>query len=116
MDRELGKSTLVESFERGQAGDRRGMAKGSGSSGGAHEAPEGGGDAEEEPAPVNLDLNLVQNLLDSYSMQQGMPGPASTLLGEIKALWRDRGWEGAFSSRKDAADGLREAGGPSKST
>lgn len=34
-----------------------------------------------EFTPVDVDINLVQNLLDSFSTQQGLPGPASNLLG-----------------------------------
>ena len=33
--------------------------------------------------PVDLDLNLVRNLLSSYSSQQGLSGPASNLLGSM---------------------------------
>ncbi|EIE25091.1 SGT1-domain-containing protein, partial [Coccomyxa subellipsoidea C-169] len=36
---------------------------------------------EEELRPVDIDLNLVQNLLASYSGQQGLPGPVSNLMG-----------------------------------
>ena len=31
--------------------------------------------------PVDLDLNMVENLLASYAGQQGLPGPASNLAG-----------------------------------
>ncbi|KAL2553927.1 Protein SGT1-like protein [Forsythia ovata] len=34
-----------------------------------------------EFTPVDVDINLVQNFLDSFSSQQGLPGPASNLLG-----------------------------------
>jgi hypothetical protein len=30
--------------------------------------------------PVDVDLNLVSNILESYSSQAGLPGPASNLL------------------------------------
>eukprot|EP00250_Pteridium_aquilinum_P017653 c23719_g1_i1 orf=225-2279(-) len=33
--------------------------------------------------PVNIDMNLLQNLLESYSSQHGLPGPASNLLGAM---------------------------------
>ena len=36
---------------------------------------------EEEFNPVDVDVNLVKSLLDSFSSQQGLPGPASNLLG-----------------------------------
>lgn len=38
-------------------------------------------DMEEEFTPVDVDVNLVKNFLDSFSFQQGLPGPASNLLG-----------------------------------
>ena len=33
--------------------------------------------------PVDVDLNLVKNLLASYSSQQGLAGPVSNLLGSL---------------------------------
>jgi len=36
-------------------------------------------DMEEDFSPV--DVNLVKSFLDSFSSQQGLPGPASNLLG-----------------------------------
>ncbi|CAK7352260.1 unnamed protein product [Dovyalis caffra] len=38
-------------------------------------------DMDEEFTPVDVDVNLVKSLLDSYSSQQGQPGPTSNLLG-----------------------------------
>ncbi|XP_022751134.1 protein ecdysoneless homolog [Durio zibethinus] len=38
-------------------------------------------DIDEEFTPVDVDVNLVKNLLDSFSSQQGLPGPTSNLLG-----------------------------------
>ncbi|KAE8655855.1 Protein SGT1-like protein [Hibiscus syriacus] len=38
-------------------------------------------DMEEEFSAVDVDVNLVKNLLDSFSCQQGHPGPTSNLLG-----------------------------------
>ena len=40
-------------------------------------------DAEDDEAmrPVDVDLNLVQSLLASYTAQEGLPGPASNMLG-----------------------------------
>ncbi|KAL6225073.1 hypothetical protein ACLB2K_003925 [Fragaria x ananassa] len=35
----------------------------------------------EDFTPVDVDVNLVKSLLDSFSSQQGLPGPASNLLG-----------------------------------
>ncbi|EPS73304.1 suppressor-like protein, partial [Genlisea aurea] len=39
------------------------------------------GDEMEELSPLDVDFNIVKNLLDSYSSQEGMAGPASNLLG-----------------------------------
>lgn len=36
---------------------------------------------DEELTPVDVDVNLVKSLLDSFSSQEGLPGPASNLLG-----------------------------------
>eukprot|EP00041_Stephanoeca_diplocostata_P013286 m.232676 g.232676 ORF g.232676 m.232676 type:complete len:779 (+) comp19282_c0_seq4:130-2466(+) len=33
--------------------------------------------------PIDIDVNLVRNVLQSYSAQQGLAGPASTLLGSL---------------------------------
>ncbi|KAL5078965.1 hypothetical protein RYX36_007386 [Vicia faba] len=38
-------------------------------------------DMDEDFSPIDVDVNLVQSLLDSFSSQQGLPGPASNLLG-----------------------------------
>ncbi|KAL3630454.1 hypothetical protein CASFOL_023438 [Castilleja foliolosa] len=35
----------------------------------------------DEFTPVDVDINLVKNFLDSYSSQEGLSGPASNLLG-----------------------------------
>ena len=36
---------------------------------------------EEDFTPVDVDVNLVKSLLDSFSSQEGLPGPTSNLLG-----------------------------------
>ncbi|XP_074301807.1 protein ecdysoneless homolog [Silene latifolia] len=48
-----------------------------------NEALSGAGDEEMDDnfTPVDVDVNLVKSLLDSFSSQQGLPGPASNLLG-----------------------------------
>ncbi|KAI4314422.1 hypothetical protein L6164_027334 [Bauhinia variegata] len=38
-------------------------------------------DMDEDFSPVDADVNLVKNFLDSFASQQGLPGPASNLLG-----------------------------------
>lgn len=41
-------------------------------------------------APVDVDLNLVSNILESYSSQAGLAGPASNLLQSmgVQLPWR----------------------------
>eukprot|EP00252_Welwitschia_mirabilis_P018578 TRINITY_DN4124_c0_g1_i1.p1 TRINITY_DN4124_c0_g1~~TRINITY_DN4124_c0_g1_i1.p1 ORF type:complete len:699 (+),score=124.85 TRINITY_DN4124_c0_g1_i1:163-2259(+) len=39
---------------------------------------------DEELTPIDVDFNLVQSLIDSFSSQQGLPGPASNLLGLMR--------------------------------
>ncbi|KAG2224647.1 hypothetical protein INT45_007892, partial [Circinella minor] len=34
-------------------------------------------------APVDVNLNLVKNILESYKSQQGLPGPAGNILGQF---------------------------------
>lgn len=36
---------------------------------------------DEDYTPVDVDVNLVKSFLDSFSSQQGLPGPASNMLG-----------------------------------
>jgi hypothetical protein len=38
-------------------------------------------DMDNDFSPVDVDVNLLKSLLDSFSSQQGLPGPASNLLG-----------------------------------
>ena len=40
-------------------------------------------DIDDDFEPVNVDLNVVQNLLESYNAQQGAAGPASNILGSM---------------------------------
>ncbi len=101
MERELGRSKVGASFARGptpagpagvpadakgkgKAADVEDMGDAPGYKGAHAAQPRAGGDMEEEEEelrPVDIDLNLVQNLLASYSGQQGLPGPVSNLMG-----------------------------------
>lgn len=57
-------------------------------------------DMDEELTPVDVDLNLVKSLLESFSSQQGLPGPASNLLGLMgKQLPHDDAGEGKGKDR-----------------
>ncbi|ORZ19641.1 SGT1 protein-domain-containing protein [Absidia repens] len=40
-------------------------------------------DEEDEAAPVDVQLNLIQNVLESFKGQQGLPGPAGNLLRQF---------------------------------
>ena len=66
-------------------GGERAAAPSADSGGGVADGREGGGGAESDESmrPVDLDLNLVKNLLASYSEQQGLAGPVSNLLGSM---------------------------------
>ena len=91
MDRELQSTSMGESFERvppPSVGERASFSRaptgGGGTSGSRPQESEE--EREQEYRPVDVDLNLVRYLLESYSSQGAMPGPASTLLGEIADL------------------------------
>ncbi|VFQ92096.1 unnamed protein product [Cuscuta campestris] len=73
LNEELKGTSLGKSFART---DGNHLKKDEGISGASAEGTE-----EEELRPVDVDLNLVMNLLDSFSSQQGLPGPASNLMG-----------------------------------
>lgn len=38
---------------------------------------------EDKTAPVDIELNLVKNVLESYKSQQGLPGPVGNILGQF---------------------------------
>jgi hypothetical protein len=40
-------------------------------------------DEDDDFRPVDVDLNAVKNLLESYGSQHGLPGPASNILGSM---------------------------------
>eukprot|EP01103_Thecamoeba_quadrilineata_P017224 TRINITY_DN6013_c0_g1_i1.p1 TRINITY_DN6013_c0_g1~~TRINITY_DN6013_c0_g1_i1.p1 ORF type:complete len:636 (+),score=127.49 TRINITY_DN6013_c0_g1_i1:55-1908(+) len=41
-------------------------------------------DSTEDYGPIDMDFNLVQNILESFSAQEGAPGPYSNLFGALK--------------------------------
>ena len=101
MQAELSSSKLPQSFSRpaassarhpgrataghvpsGQQKDRPGQNAAGGQTGSDGRQESVQADASQDSVtPVDLDLNLVQNLLESYSSQQGLPGPASNIAG-----------------------------------
>ena len=56
MDEELANTTMAESFDQIQQG------------------------RQQELKPVDIDFNLVKNLLESYTSQEGGAGPTSNIL------------------------------------
>ena len=78
MEAELSSSNLAQSFARPAAAPEPGLSKPTAAAGSGPADEQG---VQDSLAPVDLDLNLVQNLLESYASQQGMPGPASNIAG-----------------------------------
>ncbi|KAK1316500.1 hypothetical protein QJS10_CPA05g01488 [Acorus calamus] len=68
LNKELNETTLKKSFIRAteHSNDDEGTSN---------------ADMDEDFTPVDVDVNLVKSFLDSFSSQQGLPGPASNLLG-----------------------------------
>ncbi|KAJ7943734.1 SGT1 [Quillaja saponaria] len=71
LNEELNTTTLGKSFVRA---DEQNPRKNEGTSNAAE-------DMDADFSPVDVDVNLVKSFLDSFSSQQGLPGPASNLLG-----------------------------------
>ena len=61
-------------------------------------------DLDDDFEPVAVDLNMVDNLLQSYNAQQGMPGPTSNMLGSmgIRMHSSKKSWEPTNSSGSSA--------------
>ncbi|KAF8018517.1 hypothetical protein BT93_H3408 [Corymbia citriodora subsp. variegata] len=71
LSKELKSSTLTKSFVRANEEPSK-------TNQGASSSTQ---DMDEDFTPVDVDVNLVKSLLDSFSSQEGLPGPASNLLG-----------------------------------
>ncbi|NXH94335.1 ECD protein, partial [Pachycephala philippinensis] len=74
MDRELAQTNVGKSFttqKRGASSFEAATPESAGRDSGAEDA---------ELAPVDVDVNLVANLLESYSAQAGLAGPTSNIL------------------------------------
>ncbi|KAI8821665.1 SGT1 protein-domain-containing protein [Fimicolochytrium jonesii] len=77
MDRELLHTKLAGTFEKAVPAPSQPNSK-------DDENDEEEGDEEtRKNAPVDLDLNLVKNILESFSAQEGLPGPAGSMLGGL---------------------------------
>ncbi|KAI9356516.1 SGT1 protein-domain-containing protein, partial [Zopfochytrium polystomum] len=83
MDRELAGTKVGRGFERVQLGSKPDAEKGDGDFDGSNPLAELANDPE---LPVDVDMNLLKNLMESFSAQQGLPGPASNILGRMGIL------------------------------
>ncbi|XP_050074004.1 protein ecdysoneless [Anopheles maculipalpis] len=79
MDRELAGTTIGKSFETAIDGEDAATDAKPASSG------VGGDDFDdiESFKPVNIDMNTLKNMMESYQSQIGGPGPAANLLGSM---------------------------------
>lgn len=84
MDQELMGTNIGQSFNQ-KSSNNPGLNNGSQHPSTKDNSPMHGGseDAEEEIQPLDVDLNLVTNLLESLSCQAGLAGPASNLLQSL---------------------------------
>lgn len=85
MDQELMSTNIGQSFNQ-TSNNKAGLDNGSPHPSAADSLPtdEGLGETEEEEIqPLDVDLNLVTNLLESLSCQAGLAGPASNLLQSL---------------------------------
>ncbi|XP_015686570.1 protein ecdysoneless homolog, partial [Protobothrops mucrosquamatus] len=78
MDHELSSTTIGKSFTNQKKEVRSSKVF-------PHEDPNTdleGSQSKDDPdtTPVDIDVNLVTNLLESYNAQVGLPGPASNIL------------------------------------
>lgn len=52
-----------------------------------HESDEESGDEmemeEDEDAPIDIELNLVKNMLESFKSQEGLPGPIGNIMNRM---------------------------------
>ncbi|XP_055623997.1 protein ecdysoneless [Toxorhynchites rutilus septentrionalis] len=73
MDRELAKTTIGKSFETtiGEPGERK------------EQADVDDFDDIETFKPVDIDVNTLKNMMESYQAQIGGPGPSANLLGSM---------------------------------
>jgi len=75
MDQELSMSNIGKDFEKI---DIKGKEKV-----GSIENEDVNEDEDDELKPVDINFNLVKNILESYSSQQGLAGPASNILSSM---------------------------------
>jgi len=76
MDHELYKTKLSKDFKREEIPHNQKLDKGKM----ADLEEDSDNEEEDNYKPVQLDLNLVQNLLDSFEAQEGTAGPTTSIL------------------------------------
>lgn len=83
MDQELSHTTLGKSFEKesklAEAVTSQEKSRNASSKLASDEANED----QDDSSPVDVDLNLVKNILESFSLQQGLAGPATNILSAM---------------------------------
>lgn len=80
MDRELSKTDVGKSFEKQKRSPKK-MEK---EAQPQDQSPSKDiNDEDDDFQPVDIDLNTVKNLLESYGAQEGLAGPASNILGSM---------------------------------
>ena len=84
MDRELAKTEMGKSFVRG-VGKAETSTENVDKSVKSSEASEPIAEKEDddEDAPLDIDMTLVKNILESYSTQPGFAGPATNILNSM---------------------------------
>jgi len=84
MDEELARTSIGESFEKKDASSFKASSQGTHQS--RQDNLTNATREDDEDAPVDVDFNLVKNILESFSTQQGLAGPASNILNSM-GVW-----------------------------
>lgn len=82
-DLDLQAKEYMEAMDRELASSSVGRAPAAGASTSVDAKPEDKFDDIESFEPVDIDMSVLRNMLESYQAQLGGPGPASTLLGPV---------------------------------
>lgn len=83
MDQELKSTNVGQSFSQMNYKARMDNGSSHSPTGDGISTEEGGVEENEEIQPLDIDVNLVANLLESLSSQAGLAGPASNLLQSL---------------------------------
>ncbi|KAI8320388.1 SGT1-domain-containing protein [Martensiomyces pterosporus] len=87
MDQELSGTNVGKSFvsqaQHGGSSNNAALYKEAVAASGGHDSGSEGNSEMESIPDVDVDLNLVENIVESFRAQQGLPGPAGTILGQF---------------------------------